>query len=442
MMEFPLPNELIDAILDNLYLDKATLLNCALVGKAWVSSSQKGIWHAITLESPNSRHEDYVALTKAFLDSNMRLIEIFDTSPHIATYVRSLELRQFEKPSRTLGAKYQYEALHASTAAVVERLTNIKNLTFFRLNWATLAPSLKIALAGAFKVPSVTRVTLSLFAIAKFAELTCLLSHVQHLKVLKITFLACSNWNVPESPLLKLAEEEEEGKDSGFKPARPVPRSIRLDQLLHFHLVNVRAFTTWFQQDWCPFEVQNLHTLQLHRSTTVDYYGTAFMLQYIGANLRELELHGPFRSHQLDVLHLGYTPNLESVKLINVQQTDTYSPVPWILSLFEPLLNADRKKFFLRRLTIDLNIEHVDPMECHQQWDQWAAVDTLLAESEFSLLENVNINLLGVMHPVPTGLIWVLTKKLAFLENRKKLRVRIPIRAEVDTKGIKAITLF
>ncbi|KAF5390062.1 hypothetical protein D9757_003771 [Collybiopsis confluens] len=370
MLEYPLPNELIECILDNLYSDRDTLLNCALVGRAWVTTSQKGIFQRIVLDAPNSHHEDYVQLTHDFLAANERLVDLFDDKPHLTKFVKTLELRQYEKPSRTRDARELQQALQISTANVIRRLSDITNLSIFRLTWSNLNDTLKDALVQAFSAPLLTRVSLSLVAIPTFAELASLLTRVKLLKVLKITFLACHNWDIPP-------------------PAAPAencvpPRSIHLNELVHFHLVNIRAFTAWFMQDYCPFELSNLQTLELHRSATFDYQGTAFMLEYIGANLKELELQGPYRNHpDFNVVHFGYTPNLESVRLISVQQTDSLSPVPFIQSLFEPLLNPSRNKFSLKRLTIDLNIDHVDPMDAHHQWDMWMLLINCLPNQSF-----------------------------------------------------------
>ncbi|KIK70103.1 hypothetical protein GYMLUDRAFT_213194 [Collybiopsis luxurians FD-317 M1] len=295
MSEFPLPNELIECILDNLYHDKATLLNCALVGKAWVPRSQKGLFQRIVIEAPNSHHEDYVTLATAFLAAYERLLAIYDAKPHLATYARTLELRQYEKPSRTVDAKELQETLQTCTAKVIQRLTNITNLSILRLNWSQINPPMRAALTGVFQIPSVVRVSLSLFAIPTFAELASLLSHVTHLKVLKITFLACHNWDIPLPP----SPADDSNPDvRSISTSPPPPRSIHLDELVHLHLVNIRAFTAWFQKDWCPFQVSNLHSLHLHRSATFDYHGTAFMLESIGENLKELELQGPYQSQR------------------------------------------------------------------------------------------------------------------------------------------------
>lgn len=318
-MTIPLPNELVDSILDNLYFDKPTLLNCALVGKAWTPSSQRGIFQRIVLESPNPHHEDYAELCEAYIKSNDGLIRLFNNNPRLASYVRFLELRNFDRPiPYSARLMYNQEAIHDSTAILVRLFTNLDSLSLFRMNWIALSPFLQSALGGLFRDPEtrMTRVTLALFAIPRFEELVGLLGGLRCLRALKVSFLNCTDWEVPEgrdgdnsrskSESFSGLESEEDGTSMMISTTSvpPPPRSIHLDQLLHFHQVHLRSFTTWLQQDSCPFEVRNLRSLQIHRSETpFDFGGTAFMLQYVGDSLRELELLGPYRVQREFVLN-------------------------------------------------------------------------------------------------------------------------------------------
>lgn len=167
----------------------------------------------------------------------------------------------------------------------------MKSLLVLSVGWAQLSPELKAALVNVLSAQLVTRLTLTMFAIPKFAELASLLGCVRNLKVLKVSFVTCTDWDIPKS-----VPETSSDQDNALAINPAPPRSIHLDELLHFHSVSVRAFKDWFQQESCPIEVQNLRSLQIHRSATFDYQGTAFMLQHVGGNLRELELYGPFRT--------------------------------------------------------------------------------------------------------------------------------------------------
>ncbi|KAE9388008.1 hypothetical protein BT96DRAFT_1004581 [Gymnopus androsaceus JB14] len=162
-----LPNELVDCILDNLVFDTATLLSCALVERAWVQSSQRGIFRHIILELPSARHENFSTLVNSYL--TRRLDALFSEKPHLASYVH-----------------------------VVQRLSNLRHLSLLVVNWDILSPLLKTALTAVFRAPSLTQISLARFDISAFAELASLLSSSVHLKVLDASVVS-EHWDVPES---------------------------------------------------------------------------------------------------------------------------------------------------------------------------------------------------------------------------------------------------
>ncbi|KAE9388496.1 hypothetical protein BT96DRAFT_1004141 [Gymnopus androsaceus JB14] len=169
-MQLPLPNELVDSIIDNLHSDIASLLECALVGRAWARSSQRGIFRQIVL-NPFLRTDDYLKTTE-------RLVAAFDAQPRLESYVRSLELRGFWSTNTRVDA---------ATASVVQRLANMNDLTLSSINWTVLSPMLKAKLTGIFQSPSLRQVFSRDLHMPAFAELASLLACARHLKVLDLS---------------------------------------------------------------------------------------------------------------------------------------------------------------------------------------------------------------------------------------------------------------
>ncbi|KAE9397872.1 hypothetical protein BT96DRAFT_50721 [Gymnopus androsaceus JB14] len=269
------PNELVDCILENLYLDTPTLLNCALVGKAWVRPSQRGIFRAIILEfplpAPYASDAEY-SVVNDYVNTCEHFVALFDrdAKPHLASYVQSLELRRFCEPEQ--------DALHAVTAKVIQRLTDVKKLSLFRVNWDsyTLSPLLKETLAEVFKAPSLNEV--SSVQSCPFPELAYLLSHAAHLKVLNVD----EGWVSGDSDS---EDDDDENRlvgplivDTGVNP----PHSILLDELRIGNSGLIYLFISWLRQDSCPFLAQNLQSLEIHWRINRD------VLQYLGSNLKEL----------------------------------------------------------------------------------------------------------------------------------------------------------
>ncbi|KAE9385650.1 hypothetical protein BT96DRAFT_1026527 [Gymnopus androsaceus JB14] len=179
-----LPNELIQCILDHLYYDTPTLLNCALVARAWAVPAQRGIFQEIVLEFPHvgvyessrSMRTRHTLLTRSFRKINATL-----ANSRLASYVQSLKLYNFVDYS---GGKV-VGSLHAAAAQIVQCLSKVN----------------KVQLSA----PSLTQIYLSNFFVSTFAELASLLGHATHLKVLHVkeTMLRYLGKNLRELELLE-----------------------------------------------------------------------------------------------------------------------------------------------------------------------------------------------------------------------------------------------
>ncbi|KAE9408062.1 hypothetical protein BT96DRAFT_1013544 [Gymnopus androsaceus JB14] len=387
MMERRIPNELVDCILENLYFDRHTLLNCALVGRAWVRSSQRGIFREIVLHLPSGFAPPII---DAYLKAPTFLHALFLEKPYLASYVRTLELQSFAHAATPV---------YTATASLVQRLSEVKKLIFHFVEWKSLPPLLKAVLTEICKAPSVTHFCAIQFELPTFAELASLLSGMKNLKVLDAS-VVCEDSKVPNS----LPESEMK------------PRHIQLSDLRFTS--SFLPFTTWFQQDWCPFEVGNLNSLEI--TSEVDIV----TLQYFGTNLRQLKLRQtrPYAGLELDLAHLGCTPNLRNLSLMSSCENN---PDVWIWVLFSPLL--DGNLFPLQHLTIGLLIRHSQSnlLQPHH-WKSWASIDALLAKPEFASLKTVDFKLIAARgYHIPGGVGKSLSEKLPFLEGSGKLVVHI-----------------
>ncbi|KAE9400938.1 hypothetical protein BT96DRAFT_619575 [Gymnopus androsaceus JB14] len=237
----PLANELIDSILEFLYFDKAALKKCALVGKAWVRASQQGLFETIVL-----KFSERSIYARVYASSNHgpiktkleQLIAMFDEKPYLASYVCSLEVVHYRPEDF-----FSQEATPLA-AQVIQRLSKVKHVLLYHCEKVILSDFsiLREALYDLFNLPSLTRVTVQECRFGTFAEVASLLSHATHLKALTIDSLGCFDTDLPTS--------------SDLMPNLP-PKSIKLDEFV----VTAGAFslTPWFEQESCPFQVQDLH---------------------------------------------------------------------------------------------------------------------------------------------------------------------------------------
>lgn len=262
-----LPNELIEVVLEHLYFDTPALLNSALVGRAWVYPSQRGIFRKLVIEPlynvPWPRREQ--VLIQSLLNINAILAD-----PRLASYVHSLEIHCIIQTLSTLDRV----TLDAAIASIVQRLPNVKKLSLKRVVWKALSPLLKEALTDMLKLPSLKQLSLGWFMrTCSFTEVSSLLYNATHLKVLSIVGLDI--WNFQAGVDLE-----------GMSATRP----IRLDRLYFspsFSSMYVHHLLAWLQQDHCPLDVRELRSLCIGtngRSSLVE------LLQFLGTNLRKLEL--------------------------------------------------------------------------------------------------------------------------------------------------------
>ncbi|KIK59052.1 hypothetical protein GYMLUDRAFT_44793 [Collybiopsis luxurians FD-317 M1] len=407
-----LPQELVEAILDNLLSDKATLRNCALVGKAWLSYSQRGLFQHIELPPLMEFYDvrrpaslalrfsssyPYRSLKNITLKAIQRLDETFNNNPQLLSYVQSLEI-QGDINIDTASVKIQ-RLLHASMSNMIRRLSStghLVGLTLRRINWSMLFPSLKDALISAFRAPSITEICLAASTFPSFHTVTSLLALAKGLRVLtidKVVYAFAFELNMDD--ILNVPSTQ--GTDLGE------PRSIHLKEL---RLDGAHPFGTWLERESsCPFRVDRLEHLRIVRTihyTPYDRQATAFLLQN-GGNLRNLELQdlgpGDYTTPEDCIVHLGHAQNLCNIKLI-LMECAGYGIVDWILSLFESPdstansdasrisieSNSTRRHPLLRQVTFEVAVWElgVDNMFDYGGWDRWNAVDELFAGPQAS----------------------------------------------------------
>ncbi|KAE9391073.1 hypothetical protein BT96DRAFT_1024268 [Gymnopus androsaceus JB14] len=411
----PLPNELVDCILSHLYTDAATLFTCALVGRAWVRSSQRGIFHSITLKYRG--HPESSIDFNAYLRTKKRLVESLDANPRLGSYASSLDL---ELPISFAANLDQWKALYTFTAAIVQRLYNLHTAFLRRISWDRISLSLREVLSYMLEAPSLTRIYFDAFFILTFPQLASLLSQMKHLKRLEVASLTCNSWDVPSALI-----SPDPLSGPGLEGAGPPSRSIHLNHLL----LCSNPAASWFLADSCPFALQNLESLELrHMWSTLEHELAVPMVQRFGGSLKKLVLelsnvNGP------SVIHLGHMPNLNTAELIMLATRDGSNAPSWLRSFFEPFLNSDGRRHPLQCLKIDLMCcNHVGVLET-PQLDQWAAFDAVLEKPEFTLLERFLLDIRIIGRSITSDSTQLLSGKLPFLKDSGKLKVSV----ECDT---------
>jgi hypothetical protein len=162
-----LPQETVDEIIDHLNDDRRSLGACSLTCRTWVPSSQTHIFHIV-----------YLALTRG-----ERFTRLLDASPHIAKYVKVLDIQEGRARSN-VEPKFVED-----TIPLIEKLTSLEELRVTMVNFYELNAIAQSAFIQNFS--SIRSLTLHCSKFGTFREFTMFLVAHPYIENLE---LQCSGW--------------------------------------------------------------------------------------------------------------------------------------------------------------------------------------------------------------------------------------------------------
>ncbi|KAK0479526.1 hypothetical protein IW261DRAFT_1564175 [Armillaria novae-zelandiae] len=151
----PLPQELIDIIIDYLYNDAHSLRACALVATSWLGRSQQNLFSRITLAGKLLPHNSK-GLTLAELFSCL-----IESAPHIPTLVQHLVIT--ESDAMLLRGRWLGRSISALNN-MLPALTSLRTLhiDFSGTPWCDV-PGIHTLFRSSFKLRDLRKVTISNF---------------------------------------------------------------------------------------------------------------------------------------------------------------------------------------------------------------------------------------------------------------------------------------
>ncbi|KAF8479447.1 hypothetical protein JB92DRAFT_1810059 [Gautieria morchelliformis] len=242
-----LPQELIDAITDNLQdvRDRDALLACSLVRSSWRLSSQRLLFRRVVLVLDR--------------DDCKRLAQTLLSYPHLANYFRELQVRWYDLWSYKNRENWieAHQAIDQSLlAAVLRKLGKLQSITLYRLDWSLMTVDLRQSLRWVLMLPSITFL------------------------ILDITRDESNPVDFFPHPL---ALEDQGGNDE----SRP---ALERRQLSDLNLClgsagNCDAYVDWFLGPRSRFDVSHIQTLRVDRLREVDEQALNHLLCTIGSSL-------------------------------------------------------------------------------------------------------------------------------------------------------------
>jgi hypothetical protein len=269
-----IPPEMVDAVIDNLNTDgdRKALRACAQVCHAWLPLSQRHLFRRIKFGEGAAR--------------STRLGQVMLSSPHLAKYVRRLEVR--------LHVAAAFPATCHTLSVMLGALSGLRRLSLYGLAWERLTVDLRRSLRRLFLLSELRFVTLDGARFRSMDELVDLLRHAEGVKELRLCLVVLP----PEEGQEILPQGDQEDQ----QPEHENENELRLTQRERTHLTRLGLKMNTLDLEACadrllgprsPLEVSHIQTLSLEY---LDFYGAdAFnrLLRAIGGSLTYLHFPVP-----------------------------------------------------------------------------------------------------------------------------------------------------
>lgn len=204
----PLPQELIDNIIDHLHNDNISLLNCALVCRAWLSTSRLHLFAKIHLHVPLPFIDTPLASRKF-----SRLLRLLHKHTELIPHIHELQVH-FEcggpNPESGIFAAGADDTLLPSLLTAFTHVRHFELSSNLGASWDSLPPRVLHAIDTVVRQPSITYVRLSSWVFDSWKSIASLFRHSQNLRGLALR----------STELGTVSEEQEQELRSGSSGPR------------------------------------------------------------------------------------------------------------------------------------------------------------------------------------------------------------------------------
>ncbi|EAU90929.1 hypothetical protein CC1G_02316 [Coprinopsis cinerea okayama7 len=392
---FRLPQELVDHVIDHLYNDYETLRACSRVAQAWLPTSRYHLFAKVCLQAWTGH-----GVTQFPSGRCKELLSVIESAPEIAGYIRELEICE-GAPMHIRHPELQSATWVTSEPALLSIFKRLKNLRHLEISsasifyWRTLPAAFQNALCSLLATSSsLTYLKLHSWCFPNYTSLAVLLSHCKNLKGLSLSSTTVEDDDLAEHRLGCVIEEWD-GCD--------VIPSSKLEVLTLDH-VTFGYLDYWLFGETPMVDVSSLRELRVSHFS--DLHVIEKLLLAVSGSLEHLHLKpGQWRVRPLDLSH---STCLRSVRL-TLEEADT--ALEWAIELLCCIKSS--ASCIIERVALEF---FIDP----NKLDGWEHLQSLLSESEFSSLKQVEIGLFA--SPTRAGFIRAETQ-LAGLKDRAELRL-------------------
>ncbi|KAF8519846.1 hypothetical protein JB92DRAFT_3094813 [Gautieria morchelliformis] len=244
---------------------RSHLRACSLVSRLWLPLSQRRLFHSIMF-CP------WVAEIHAKVQ---RLDHVLHNSPHLANYIRVLEIPSMASYLPPTELRDPSIALDKPLSSLLRKVTRVQKLKIAYLPWDVLPGDFRQSLCRVLELPSMA------FVVIYNAQFTCMddftnfIYHVRGLMGLSLSYIDTS-WVPPQS----LQAEDNKEK---FERHR-ISHLTRLDMMEKDNSV----ILNWLLGPRSHLDVSHIHTLHIHLSPEPEDDSVNRLLCAIGSSLKHV----------------------------------------------------------------------------------------------------------------------------------------------------------
>jgi hypothetical protein len=392
-----LPPELIDAIIGHVYEKyvrngRSHLLACSLVCRLWRPFSQSHLLH----------HINYRRREGPQLDAEIRrLDQTLLNSPHLASYIRVLELPDMESwrlstQHRAHRQQLDWIGIDQSLSPLLLKLTRVKRLKIRGMDWNELPRDFAELLCRVLELPSMAFVDIDKAEFDCMDDFTNFIRHARG--ITGLSFNVVRTTCVPKVET-KQAEDNEERSEPHH-----ISHLNRLDMMCK---QDTSTLINWLLGPQSHLGVSHIHTLHLSVPATEGDSANQ-LLCAIGRSLKHLSIIPPgscecpavrlgtktFSDSLAKVqvfVNLAFNVNIETLSLVRINVEHDLSPLTRVLSTIDASNCIHHMELRLDPIyTCDRG------MDCEgwdeADWDGWEEVYRVLAGPQFQSLKVLYIN--------------------------------------------------
>jgi len=295
---FPLPQELVDHVLDHLHDDPLTLSSCSLVCHSWLPTTR---YHLFSTVAFRPRLSDSPIGQPVELCP--RLHEILLVNPNLARYIRHLEIWEGAPgahPSRCEMGYVIWIARETTLPLVLSKLKCLRRLELcgnVNISYSEFSDTLRSALSNAFSLPSLVYLRVHNVSFPTSFSFVSMLSRLHSLRGLALSSVSFRDseplddfpGDLPSPP-----DSEDVFNQVDFNPSHALTRSsTSVLEFLTLDFIDCDQLGAWLLGPHCPLQYHALRELRISHSQSTTMAST--LLRLAGVSLEHLHLKpGPW----------------------------------------------------------------------------------------------------------------------------------------------------